>query len=170
MANNEEDFLAFITVHGHALRGLAHLLAGNEHDAADLYQETLIKMYGSWNRIRESGAVLGYARTVMSRHYISAQRRPWVKRAILATPPERPTTARSTHDVDAFDTMRTALGTLSGQQRAVIVLRFYCDLTEADIAQHLQCSAGTVKTHTARALTRLRADTTLASTFRSGDE
>lgn len=153
----EEDFLAFVHGSGDSLRGLAFLLARNEHDAADLYQETLIKVYQSWSRIRSAGAVLAFARTTMTRQHNSTTRRFWARRVQLVTAlPEQPTGTSGTDRIDAADALRRSLNDLSPQQRTVVVLRFYCDLTEADIAKEMGCSVGTVKTHASRAMTRLR--------------
>lgn len=160
---NEADFRAFVDAQGHRLRGLAQVLTGNEHDAADLYQETLIKLFGSWSEIRASGAALRYARTTMTRQFISDRRRPWARRTMLQEPPERALAADALDRVDDSAAMRAALDGLSRQQRAVIVLRFYCDLSEAEIADHLKCSRGTVKTHMARALARLRVDASVSA-------
>lgn len=166
MSDDEFEFLAFVDADGPSLRGLALLLAGNEHDAADLYQETLIAVFSSWSSIRAKGALRAYARTVMTRRFISTGRRSWVRRVVLTEPSESPAVpGGGTTAVDDATSLAGALTSLSPQQRAVVVLRFYCDQSEADIARLLECTTGTVKTHTSRALARLRLDPGLTDAY-----
>lgn len=161
MADREEEFLVFVSVHGPSLRGQALLLTVDQHEAADLYQETLAKLFAAWPRIRKSGATLGYARTTMTRQLISWRRRGWDRREHSVEAIPDTATAKAPANVEETSVLFDALRKLSRQQRAVVVLRYYCDWSEARTAEAIGCSIGTVKTQASRGLSRLRKDPNL---------
>lgn len=134
----------------------AYLLAGNHADAEDLAQQTLIKAHRAWSRVSSSDSPNAYVRRIVTNTYLSA-RRPRARRLELLTDaPPAPVTA-----APAVDEERMALWphvkALPPRQRAVIVLRYYEDLSEAEIAEVLGCSRGNVKSTAHRALKVLRA-------------
>jgi RNA polymerase sigma-70 factor (sigma-E family) len=135
------------------LRTAVHLCAGDEAAAEDLVQNTLVRTYVSWRKVRDPGLRDAYVRRIMVRLASRPGRRP--------TPVERlPEPApRHSHE-DGYaerDALNPYLAALSPRQRAVVVLRYYEDLNEREIAEALGCAPGTVKAHASRALATLRA-------------
>jgi RNA polymerase sigma-70 factor (sigma-E family) len=151
------DFESWLVARERRLHRTAHLLTGDVHSAADLVQTTLAKLYLRWDRVREADDVDAYARKVLVNEYRTAWRRP-VRRAeqVVELVPDRPAP-----EVPAYDGGREAVWrfvcSLPPKQRTVIVLRFYEQLTEAEIAEVMGISVGTVKSQSSRALASLRA-------------
>ncbi len=135
----------------------AYLLAGSHPDAEDLAQQTLLKAYRSWSRIRGADSPQAYLRTMLTNTFLS-QRRPKGRRLELLTdtPPE-PTHAPSDRGTEDRMVLWPHVKSLPPRQRAVIVLRYYEDLSEEEIADTLGCSRGTVKSTAHRGLQALRA-------------
>ncbi|MDP3711979.1 MAG: SigE family RNA polymerase sigma factor [Mycobacteriales bacterium] len=155
-----EAFRAYVAARSPALMRTAYLLTGSRPDAEDLLQTALAKTYLAWDRIREREAVDGYVRKVMVNTQTSFWRRRRVDERPTESLPERP--GRDvTADLDLHDALWTALATLTKRQRAMVVLRYYEDLPEAEVARVLGVSVGTVKSTTSRALTALRDDSGL---------
>jgi RNA polymerase sigma-70 factor (sigma-E family) len=151
-----EAFRAYVAGRSPALLRTAYLLTGNRSDAEDLVQTALAKTYLAWDRIREREALDGYVRRVMVNTQTSFWRRRKVDEYASDVLPERGTDRDTATDLALHDALWTALGTLPRRQRAVVVLRYYEDLSEADTAAVLGVSVGTVKSTTSRALTKLR--------------
>lgn len=155
-----EAFRAYVAARSPALMRTAYLLTGSRPDAEDLLQTALAKTYLAWDRIREREAVDGYVRKVMVNTQTSFWRRRRVDERPTGTLPERP--GRDvTADLDLHDALWNALATLPKRQRAMVVLRYYEDLPEAEVARVLGVSVGTVKSTTSRALAKLRDDSGL---------
>ncbi|MEV0713443.1 SigE family RNA polymerase sigma factor [Asanoa sp. NPDC050611] len=158
MATREDDYATFVRARSHALLRSAYLLTGDQHLAEDLVQEALARTHRSWSRLHETGNAEAYARRVMYHLQVSVWRRRKVAEMLPGDLPEQ--TARGGHDdPDAIAwrmTLERALGSLSKRQRAVVVLRYFEDHTEAEAADMLGVSVSTVKTQTARALEHLR--------------
>jgi len=150
---SDEAFTEFVVASWPALYRTAYLLLGDRGLAEDLVRTTLAKTYASWGRVRDVGAARGYARTTLVNTAASWFR----KRGWRA---ERPTETVESASYDEDPTVRpavvAALAQLAPRQRAVVVLRFYEDLTVADTARALHCAEGTVKSTTSDALNRLR--------------
>jgi RNA polymerase sigma-70 factor (sigma-E family) len=148
-----DSFREFMSARQQALMRTAYLLTGDIHLAEDLMQSVLLKVAGHWPRLVRRGSPEAYIRKALLNQYISWQRR---KRPELSSsdPPER----GHEHDERTINrlVLRQALAKLTPRQRAVIVLRFYEDLTERETADLLDCSLGTVKSQTHHALGRLR--------------
>jgi RNA polymerase sigma-70 factor (sigma-E family) len=153
-----EDFRAYVEARSPALLRTAYLLTGVRGDAEDLLQTALAKTYLSWDRIRERQAVDAYVRRVLTTTAISWWRRRRVGEVSVAAVPEGPVDADPTRDADLHDALWRALGELPRRARAMVVLRYYEDLTEAEVAEALGVSTGTVKSAVSRALARLRVD------------
>jgi RNA polymerase sigma-70 factor (sigma-E family) len=146
-----DDFEAFVASRYVALLRTAYLLTGDHHDAEDLLQQALVKAVGAWGRI--TGDPEPYVRTILVRQNISRWRRRRWRELSTDTPGDVAVT-----DVGAEDRLELhrALGVLAPRQRAVIVLRYYEDLTEAQTAEALGIAVGTVKSQTRDAIQRLR--------------
>jgi RNA polymerase sigma-70 factor (sigma-E family) len=136
-----------------ALLRFAYVLCADAHLAADLVQDALERTGLRWRRLRDQDDPEGYVRRVIVNQYLNRWRRLRRERLVAEVPdqPSPPTSGRSD------DPVWQLLGTLPRQQRAVLVLRFYEDMTEAAIAELLGCSLGTVKSNSSRALAKLRA-------------
>jgi RNA polymerase sigma-70 factor (sigma-E family) len=135
-------FRDFVLARQQALMRTAYLLTGDPHLAEDLLQSVLIKVAGKWGRIGKDGNPEAYTRKALVNQYISWRRRHRPE-VLSARPPDR----AEAHDDTALDriVLRQALARLAPKQRAVIVLRFWEDLTEAQTAELLGCSVGTTK-------------------------
>ncbi|MCM4079523.1 SigE family RNA polymerase sigma factor [Paractinoplanes hotanensis] len=159
MDAREADYAHFVRTRTHALLRSAYLLTGDQHLAEDLVQEALARTHRAWPRLDRAENAEAYARKVMYHAQVSVWRRPKVAEVLPAD--FEPDDRRGADDpADAAVerlVLRRALLTLSAKQRAVVVLRFFEDHTEAEAAQLLGVSVSTVKTQTGRALARLRA-------------
>ncbi len=129
----------------------AHVLSGDPHLAADLVQEALERTGLAWRRVRREDPE-PYVRRVIVNAFLN-RRRALRRERLVDAVPERAAVAWEPRD----DHLWRLLATLPRQQRAVIVLRYYADLSEAQIAEQLACSIGTVKSNTSRAMAKLRA-------------
>jgi len=146
------EFDEFVRTRHAALLRFAHLLTGDPHAAADLVQEALERAGLRWRSIRRQDAPESYLRKSILHAHINQGRRRRRERLV----PETPEVGRG--DAEPRDeALWRLLATLPPQQRAVLVLRFYEDLTEAETARVLGCAVGTVKSNGARALAKLRA-------------
>jgi RNA polymerase sigma-70 factor (sigma-E family) len=161
----DADLAEFVAARWPALLRFGLLLTGSVPDAEDLVQSALTRTAARWRSVRDRDRPEAYVRQAMVRLHVNR----W--RALLSR--ERPTAAvpdRSApaHDIESFglrSAVWAALATLPPRQRAVLVLRYYEDLSEAEIARVLGCQPGTVKSQAAKALRALRRVTGLA-----GDE
>ena len=146
----QRGFEDFVAARRGALLRTAYLLTGNPHDAEDLVQATLLRVVPKWSRIAASPEA--YVRQVLVRESVTRWRgRRWRERSVSRLP-DRPGHEPPADRVD----LRDALATLSPRQRAVLVLRYYDDLTEPATAEVLGISVGTVKSHAREGLARLR--------------
>ncbi|MFF5975355.1 SigE family RNA polymerase sigma factor [Streptomyces sp. NPDC012769] len=159
-AGEDEDdgFAAFAVAAWPRLVRTAQLLTGDFHEAEDLVQTTLAKVYGRWRRVPREEIDL-YVRRALINNNLSRLRR---KRVVHLLTPVLPESVRHAHagHADAVEqrtALLAALADLPARQRAVMVLRYWEDLTEPEIAAVLNCSIGTVKTHARRGLAALRA-------------
>jgi RNA polymerase sigma-70 factor (sigma-E family) len=153
---DEAEFDAFVVARSPALLRTAYLLVHDEALAEDLLQTSLTKAWFAWQRIeREPEA---YVRRILVTTSASWWRRRWTAEAPTADLPERPSVEGPADKQDLWD----AVGHLPGRQRAVVVLRYLEDRSEAETADLLGCAVGTVKSQAAKALATLRIDPTLA--------
>jgi RNA polymerase sigma-70 factor (sigma-E family) len=153
----EPDFDAYVRSHGQRLARAAFLLTGDTHLAEDLVQTALAKVAGRFARIAASGDPTPYVRTVLVRTALSWRRRRWRGEVPTAPLPDRATERAGGHEERvAQEALRAALLALAPRQRACVVLRYYEDLPEAEVARLLGCSPGTVKSQTSKALAHLR--------------
>ncbi len=138
----------------------AYLIVWDEAEAEDLVQESLLKVAKRWPRVRAMDHPRAYARRVLVNLALDGRARRARRRQELGdTPPAEPADLGSARElclIDARDELLGALATLPPHQRAVLVLRYFADLPEAEVAEALGCSIGTVKSRASRALERLQ--------------
>lgn len=157
------DFDDFVAARSASLLRTAYLLTRDHALAEDLLQTALTKAWFAWSRI--DGAPEPYVRQILVNTYSSWWRRKWNGERPTNELPESPApTGGNGDDGAAARDLWDALGRLPRRQRAVIVLRFYDDLTEAETARLLGCSVGTVKSQASKALAKLRLDPALLTT------
>ncbi|HEV8557688.1 MAG TPA: SigE family RNA polymerase sigma factor [Actinophytocola sp.] len=149
----QAEFVAFVRARQHRLLRSAYLVCGDHHLAEDLLQGALVKLALRWGRVR-GGDPEAYLRTIMYRDAVSWWRR-WRRENLTSAPPAM-TGVDGSEDASTRVVFAEALRRLTPRQRAVLVLRFLEDQTEARTAEVLGVSVGTVKSQTAVALKRLR--------------
>ena len=147
------SFDAFVRARLPALMRFAHAVCGDPHTAADLVQDALERTGLHWDRIDRSGDPEAYVRRAIVNGRISRWRKLRRESLVDLVPDHAPYVDRSTRD----DTMWQLLATLPRRQRAVLVLRYYEDQSEEQIAATLGCAPGTVKSQASKALAKLRA-------------
>ena len=152
---DDENFREFVATSSAALLRTAYLLVGDLGQAEDLLQTALVKTYLAWGRIRDPGAVHAYVRRVLVNTATSWWRRRASAEVPVAAVPEAAAPDFSGVRAEA-ETMRRQLLTLPARQRAVLVLRFYEDLTEVEVAEALGLTRGTVSRYITRGLATLR--------------
>ena len=155
-SSDEREFVTFVAARQSALLRTAYLLTGNHHAAEDLLQSALTKTYLAWGRIDDVGAAEAYVRTTLTRTYVSWWRRKWHGEHPTGELPEPPPSAGHEDRLTERSALWDVVQTLPRKQRAAVVLRYYEDMTEAQIAEVLNCSPGTVKSQTSRAIATLR--------------
>ncbi|MFY1689753.1 SigE family RNA polymerase sigma factor [Plantactinospora sp. WMMB782] len=151
----EHEYIEFVTTAMPRLRRLAYLLCGDAHRADDLVQQTFTTLYVHWPRVRNVGHLDGYVRATLVRFFQGEKRRPWSKRVRLTDSPPEPL-PRYGPDVEERTVLRAALDRLPRKQRAVLVLRFLCDMSVTEVAETLGCAPGTVKSQSFHGLATLR--------------
>ncbi|MFD1934885.1 MULTISPECIES: SigE family RNA polymerase sigma factor [Nonomuraea] len=144
------EFEEFVRARGQALLRYGYVLSGNAEDAADLVQEALLKLGDTWTRVRNKDNPEGYVRTIMARQHVSW----WRRRRREHLTDDLP--EGSYHDSHSFGELWNELRALPRRQRVVIVLRYYEDLSDQEIAEILGVSRGTVRSQASRALEKLR--------------
>jgi RNA polymerase sigma-70 factor (sigma-E family) len=150
----EELFAAFVRAHSASLFRTAYLLTGDYQRAEDLLQSTLVRVYERWSRVDAMERPVGYARKVL----VSQSASWWRRRSSRESPVlvlEEPTSNGWAEEVAEHDRVWRAVLSLPPRQRAVTVLRYYEDLSEAEIAETLGMAPGTVKSHSHAATRRL---------------
>lgn len=153
---DEAGFRTFVESNGATLLHAARLLTGDHHRGEDLVQSALTKVYLKWDRV---DAPLAYARKALVTGHIDSTRRRWWGERPTEVLPDEPG-ADGLAASDERDELRRLLGGLSPRERAVVVLRYYCDQSEQETAAALGMPVGTVKSTCARALARLRVEAT----------
>jgi RNA polymerase sigma-70 factor (sigma-E family) len=156
MASAEDEFTSFAESASSGLMATAYLLCGNWHTAEDLTQTTLAKVFAAWRRIRNHDAVHAYARRTLLNTYLVDRRR--IRRgevltgdtSLFADPAVEPYTP------ELKITLTEALATLPPRARAIVVLRYWEDMSVEQVAELLGCSTGNVKSQSARSLEKLR--------------
>jgi RNA polymerase sigma-70 factor (sigma-E family) len=167
------EFERFAAVHADALLRNAYLMAGDRGEAEDLVQECLLRLARKWPRVRSMEHPGAYARRVLFNLILDGGRQRARRRtelvAVEATDGQRGAD-QATAAVEAHVELVQALGGLPDRQRAVLVLRYFADLPEGEVASILECSLGTVKSSTSRGLERLRQSLDSAAPISTADD
>lgn len=156
-AEDDKSFDEFVAEHGTSLLRLAYVLCdGSVHDAEDILQESLVKAYRNWSRIAGYDAPTAYVRRIVVNTVFNTKRpRGAVREIHVGSVPESAAPEESS-TVDMRGALWHELRRLPHRQRAVVVLRYWADLSEQETARTLGCSSGTVKSQASRGLARLR--------------
>lgn len=151
------DFDRFVADSSDTLLRTAYLIVWDLGEAEDLVQETMFEVARRWPRIRRMERPLAYARRILVNRALSGSARRTRRRQELtaAMPSEAAVVVDGVAEIGAADELMSALAALPPRQRAVLVLRYFLDLPEAEVAAALKCSLGTVKSTTSRGLARL---------------
>lgn len=155
---DEDEFAAFVAARQRSLQRTAWLLTGDWAAAEDLVSQALAKTWLSWGRLLRRDQPQVYVYRVMLRLHATAWRRRWRGEVPHAEPPDRPGPDELAAEAVTRVAVLDALGRLPRRQREVVVLRYFEDLTETQTAAALGVAVGTVKSTTAAAMARLRAD------------
>ncbi|HET6154586.1 MAG TPA: SigE family RNA polymerase sigma factor [Marmoricola sp.] len=153
MSDEVPSYQVYVGARWSSLFRFAYLLTADRNDAEDLLQRTLVKAYLKWDRVAAAESVDAYVRRVILNELLD-ERRLWARRRDRALP----ALTVEAYDMDLTDRIDlwSALQSLPPRQRAVMVLRYYEDLSEDQIATQLGCSRGTVKSQAHNALKTLR--------------
>ncbi|MFL6075377.1 MAG: SigE family RNA polymerase sigma factor [Mycobacteriales bacterium] len=154
-ATQRDEFTTYVRERSTALRRTAFLLCGDWHRAEDIVQTALVKLYTAWNRIRRAEAVDAYARQIIVRTFLDERRRRSASQEIPTG--ELPEVPDRHPGSDEKLLVLAALAEVPPRQRAVLVLRFWEDMSIEQTAHLLGCREGTVKSQTAHGLTALKA-------------
>ena len=159
----DADFDQYVAATGSRMLRLAYLLTGNPHDAEDLLQEVLAKVYVRWTKVCLVEHREAYIRQIMvntNRRRHRARRFRQLSHDLL---PDRGDLAPGFGAVDDRSALGPALSSLTAKQRAVVVLRYCEDLSEEEVAATLGCSVGTVKSQAAKSVRKMRAQLSIES-------
>lgn len=154
-AEQEDRFQEFVRARWSHLVRTAYLLTGDAHHAEDLTQTALAKAYRSWRRVSGSDNPEAYVRRMLVTCNSDRFRKRRVKESLTDAPPERAGRDEAVA-VDERGVLMGALAELPPRQRAVVVMRYWEDLSEAEVAEVLGCSPGTVKSQASKGLAKLR--------------
>jgi RNA polymerase sigma-70 factor (sigma-E family) len=157
---DDRDFREFVRERSRTMLRAAYLLTGNRADAEDLVQSVLAKTYLAWDRIEDRAALDGYVRRAMVNTHISWWRRRRVEEFPTDEVPDQAVADQSA-DSDMQEPLRRAIARLPQRMRDAVMLRYYEDMTEAEVAEVLGVSLGTVKSTVSRAVAKLRIDADL---------
>lgn len=150
------EFDRFVAARWSPLLHLARLLTGGDrHRAEDLLQEALVKLWFAWPKVADQ-APEAYVRKVLARAAARSARRRWWGEHPVDQLPDPPGAGDETAAVDERTRLEAMLALLPARQRAAVVLRYYQDLPERDVAEVLGCPVGTARSLTARGVARLR--------------
>ena len=146
------------STHYRMLVRLSALLVRDIPTAEEVVQDAFVNMHGGWQRLRDAEKALAYLRqSVVNRSHSVLRHRTVVDKNLLKPPPDMPSAEHGAMTLLERSEVVSALRDLPDRQRQAIVLRYYADLSEAEIADAMKISRGAVKSHTARAMAALRA-------------
>jgi RNA polymerase sigma-70 factor (sigma-E family) len=157
---DDPTFRDYVRSRSRALLRTAYLLTGNRADAEDLVQSALANTYLAWHRIEDRGALDGYVRRAIVNTHISWWRRRRLEEFPTDEIPDRAVVDQAASS-EMQESLRRAIDRLPERMRAAVMLRYYDDMTEAEVAEALGVSLGTVKSTVSRAMAKLRIDAEL---------
>ena len=152
----DAEFTEYLAARQAALLRTAYLVCGDRHQAEDVLQTALAKLYLSWDKVRDRGAVDAYVRRIIVNETTSSWRRPWHRRERATDVLPETAPHHDTYDDGGSAALWDVVRSLPPQARAVVVLRYYEQLSEAETAETLGVSKGTVKSQSSRAMALLR--------------
>ena len=152
----DAEFTAYLHARQPSLLRTAYLLTGDRHQAEDILQTSLAKLYLAWDKVHDRGSVDAYVRRIMVNENNSLWRRPWKKREYVAEQLPEGDAHHDQYDEGLSAALWDVVQSLPPKARAVVVLRYYEQLSEAETADVLGISTGTVKSQCSRALAALR--------------
>jgi RNA polymerase sigma-70 factor (sigma-E family) len=147
------DFESYAAARRTHLRRIAYLLCGDWDRAEDLTQDALARLYVHWRRASRADDLDAYVRRTLVNAFLADQRRPWRRLVLTSATPDVTVPGP---EPGAREELRAALDELGASQRAIVVLRYWDDLSVEQTAAALNCSTGNVKSQAARVLARLR--------------
>jgi RNA polymerase sigma-70 factor (sigma-E family) len=153
-ADEDQEYVEYVSAALDRLRRVAFLLAGDAHRADDIVQATLLAVYLHWQKVRTVGNIDGYVHRILVRRYIDETRKGWAR--VLLAWRDTETAAAAGPSVEDAHAVQAALAKIPRGQRAVLVLRYFCDMSVQDTATALGTSTGTVKSQTSRGLAAMR--------------
>ncbi len=154
--DRDAEFEAYMAARQPSLLRTAYLLSGDRHTAEDLVQTALAKLYLSWDKVQQRELLDGYVRRIIVNEHNSLWRRAWKRRERSTDVLPDDSAVEDRHDEGQRAALWEFVQTLPRRQRAVVVLRYYEDLSEAETAELLGISVGTVKSQASRALAAMR--------------
>ncbi|MEV4702510.1 SigE family RNA polymerase sigma factor [Actinoplanes sp. NPDC049316] len=155
-ADQEREYTEYVAGRLPRLHRTAYMLCGDAHRADDIVQATLTALYVNWKRVAAADNVDAYVQSILVRRYLDERRLRWSRVRLGGVPAHAVSTAAAEHGIVERDALVTALRALPKGQRAVIVLRYFDDLSVEATAEVLGCSAGNVKSQCSRGLAALR--------------
>ncbi|HEU0240001.1 MAG TPA: SigE family RNA polymerase sigma factor [Micromonosporaceae bacterium] len=150
----EGEYVEYVKARLPRLRQAAYLLCGDVHRADDIVSGTLLALYRHWSRAAASNNLNAYVHRMLVHRYLDEKRLRWSR--VVLTAPDGVDRASPEFDIDDRTDIESALRSLPSGQRAVLVLRYLCDLSVEETAGALHCSTGNVKAQTSRGLAALR--------------
>lgn len=153
-ADAESEFVDYVKARLPRLRQAAYLLCGDRYRADDIAQSTLVALYRHWGQASASHNLDGYVHRMLVHRFLDEKRLRWSQ--VILTGRDEVEWPASAMDLDSRTDIEAALRRLPQGQRAVIVLRFLCDLSVEETAAALHCSTGNVKAQTSRGIAALR--------------
>jgi RNA polymerase sigma-70 factor (sigma-E family) len=165
-----DGFRYFVMSRSPGLVRAAWLLTGDMGTAEDLVQTSLAKMWSRWPQVVRQDTSEAYVRRVMMSTFLTWNRRRWHAELAVGDVPDTAVAGDAFHEVELRWAVAGALHTLPPRQRAVVVLRYFEDLSEVEVARALSCSVGTIKSQNAKAMKHLRRDPQLTALFVSPEE
>jgi RNA polymerase sigma-70 factor (sigma-E family) len=154
-ADRDAAYCDFVLARQGHLRRIAYAICGDWHQADDLLQTALVKLYVAWPRLQRQGREEAYVRQIIARAHVDEHRRPWRRERPGLEGHDRP--AREALPVEERSALFAALQSLPVMQRKTVVLRHWLGLSVAETAEELRISEGTVKSHSSRGLAALEA-------------
>lgn len=152
------EFTDFVRAYTPALVRTAYLLTGSRNAAEELVQDTLVRLYPKWDKVTGADVPLAYVRRSLSNNFVNDRRRAYVRHELTTEQlPDAAVEPAAIHRTDDRSQLWPLLNRLPDRQRAAIVLRYYEDLDDDEIAAILDCRPGTVRSLLSRGLATLRA-------------
>ncbi len=161
-------FAQFVREQTATLLRSAYLLTGNAPSAEDLVQETFLRLYPKWQRVMAADVPIAYVRRALVNGFLNQRRRASSSEIVIDEIPERIDGRDIGLEVTNRDLIWRLLGTVSDRQRAALVMRFFHDLDDDEIADQLSCRVGTVRSLISRGLAALRSEMARSEPTASG--